>query len=176
MKRTLTMLAAILAVAALAAPPGASAAPTAPEAMTSLRFLVGTWSCAHTVGDFSGTYSETFANAMGGRWLEQTYDFPATATEPAVHAQYFIEYDERVPRWVRFGAHSNGQYYGMYSRSPAGATWAWDYVLPLRGGSSATWTKRSDIGVHDRRPDLPAEWQPGDRAPPLHEDLVSLYP
>ncbi len=113
--KPISLLFAALAAAVLAAPSGASAAPTAQEAMGSLRFLVGTWNCAHTVGDFSGTYTETFANALDGRWLEQTYAFPATTTDAAVQAEYFIEYDERVPRWVRFGAHSNGQYDGMYS-------------------------------------------------------------
>ncbi len=159
MKRTLTMLVAV-AASLLPAHPAACAAPSAAQAMSSLRFLVGTWSCAHTVGDFSGTYTETFANAMGGRWIEQSYDFPATTTEAAVHAQYFIEYDERVPRWVRFGAHSNGQYYGMYSTSPVGATWVWDYVLPSRGRSTATWTKRSDTEYTIDGPTYPQSGKP----------------
>ena len=141
MKRILGLVAAVAATALGSS--GASAAPTAQEAMSSVQFLVGTWSCAHTVGDFSGTYAETFANAMGGRWLRQTYTFPATSTEPAVQAEYFFEYDPRVPRWVRFGAHSNGQYYGMYSTSAGGAAWAWNYVLPSVKGT-ATWTKRSN--------------------------------
>ena len=141
--KPISRLFAVLAAAALSAPSGASAAPTAQEAMGSTRFLVGTWNCAHTVGDFSGTYTETFANALDGRWLKQTYAFPATADEPAVRAEYLIEYDERVPRWVRFGAHSNGQYYGMYSTSPGAPTWVWNYVLPSARGT-ATWTKRSD--------------------------------
>ena len=142
MKRILGLCAAVSAAVALAGSSGASAAPTAQEAMSSVRFLVGTWRCAHTVGDVSGTYAETFANAMDGRWLKQTYEFPATSTEPAVQAEYFIEYDPRVPRWVRFGAHSNGQYYGMYSSSAGETSWVWNYVLPGPNGA-ATWTKRS---------------------------------
>ena len=134
---------AALGVTVLAGSSGASAAPTAQEGMGSIQFLVGTWNCAHTVGDFSGTYVETFAKALDGRWLKQTYEFPATSTEPAVRAEYFFEYDQRVPRWVRFGAHSNGQYYGMYSTSAGATTWAWNYVLPTSKGTS-TWTKRSN--------------------------------
>ena len=151
MHRILVLLAA--AAAALASSPNADAAPTAQEAMSSVRFLVGAWNCAHTVGDFSGTYRETFADALDGRWLKQTYEFPATSAEPAVHAEYFIEYDERVPRWVRFGAHSNGQYYGMYS--PSGdPSWVWIYVLPSARGT-ATWTKRSDSEYTVDGPEYP---------------------
>jgi hypothetical protein len=141
--KPISLLFAALAAALLATPSGASAVPTVQEAMGSLLFLVGTWNCAHTVGDFSGTYAETFASALNGRWLRQTYTFPATATDPAVLAEYFIEYDELIPRWVRFGAHSNGQYYGMYSTSAGAPSWVWDYVLPSARGT-ATWTKRSD--------------------------------
>jgi hypothetical protein len=142
MKRT----SAVLAAAALLLAPAsqAQAAPTAPDAMRSVRFLVGSWNCAHTVGDFAGTYRETFADAFGGRWIKQVYDFPATRNEPAVHAEYFLEYDARVPRWVRFGAHSNGQYYGQYSTSAGDTVWVWNYVLPKPGGATSTWTKKSE--------------------------------
>jgi hypothetical protein len=138
----------------LAGSSGAAAGPTAQEAMGSIRFLVGTWNCAHTVGDFSGTYTETFTNALDGRWLKQTYEFPATSTEPAVKAEYFFEYDQRVPRWVRFGAHSNGQYYGMYSSNPGDTSWVWKYVLPGPNGT-ATWTKRSNTEYTIDGPEYP---------------------
>jgi hypothetical protein len=161
MKRIVTLFAATAAVAALyAGSSPAHAAPPARDAMESVRFLVGTWNCAHTVGDFSGTYTETFENAMDGRWLKQTYDFPATKNEPAVHAEYFIEYDARVPRWVRFGAHSNGQYYGMYSTSPGETSWVWDYVLPSRGSSPATWTKISSAEYTIDGPEYPENGKP----------------
>ena len=141
MRRVLCSLAAVAAT--LFSASGAGAAPADQQAMKSLQFLVGTWRCEHTVGDFSGTYTETFASAMGGRWLKQTYEFPATPSEPAVQAEYHLEYDARVPRWVRIGVHSNGQYYGMYSTSAGDGTWLWNYVLPTPRGS-ATWMKRSD--------------------------------
>ncbi len=137
-------LGAATAAALLALASSASAAPTAQEAASSMAFLVGTWHCAHMVGDFSGTYTEQFERTMGGRWLKQSYDFPATQQEPAVHAEYFFEYDPRgAGRWIRFGAHSNGQYYGMRSTSTGETGWAWEYVLPAPG-ASATWTKKSE--------------------------------
>ncbi len=51
-----------------------SAAPNVGEAMQSVQYLVGTWNCAHTVGDFSGTYVMSFAKGLGDRWLKQTLD------------------------------------------------------------------------------------------------------
>lgn len=110
--------------------------------MTTVGYLIGAWSCTHTAGDFSGRYTETFAPSVDNRWLVQSYAFPATKDEPAVNAQYFLEYDPRASRWVRFGAHSNGQYYGMSSTSAGDAGWAWEYVLPS-AGATAVWTKRS---------------------------------
>jgi hypothetical protein len=127
---------------AFAAPGGAQAAPSPAEAMNTVRYLVGTWNCDHTVGNFSGTYRTSFAVALGGRWLQQRYDFPATATEPAWYGEFFLGYDERVPRWVRFGAMSTGQYFAMVSSTPSADSMSWTYRLP--GGGSATWTKRSD--------------------------------
>ena len=142
MKRPVSFLAAA-AVVLLGLPLAAQPAPNAPDAMSSVRYLVGTWACAHTVGDFSGTYSTTFAPVLDGRWLKQTFDFPATGNEPAIHAEYFLGYEPRVPRWVRFGAHSNGMYFAMKTTAASDTTWTWSYVLPGTTGT-ATWTKRSD--------------------------------
>jgi hypothetical protein len=75
----------------------ASAAPSVGEAMQSIQYLVGTWNCAHTVGDFSGTYVMSFAKGLGDRWLKQTWDFPASATESTVHSEYFLGYDRGSP-------------------------------------------------------------------------------
>ena len=112
MNRTSPALVAF-AVVLIAAPTSAQTLPTAQHEIQSAQFLIGKWSCAHTVGDFSGTYTTTYASTLGSAWLEQTYDFPGTKEDAAVHADYFLGYDVRVDRWVRFGAHSNAQYYGM---------------------------------------------------------------
>ena len=62
--------------------------------------------------------------------------------DAAVHADYFLGYDVRVDRWVRFGAHSNAQYYGMLG-TRADNVWSWSYVLP-GPAARAVWTKQSD--------------------------------
>jgi hypothetical protein len=142
MTRRLGLSAAVIAML-IAAPSYSSAQPTAPQEMVAVQYLVGTWNCAHTVGDFSGTYTTSFANALGGLWLRQTYDFPATKIDPAWHGEFFTGYDDRVSRWVRFGALSTGQYFGMVSKTTSVTVWPWDYVLPGTTGH-ATWTKVSD--------------------------------
>jgi hypothetical protein len=141
MKRHLALIAA-LATMLLAAPSRASAETTAKQALGEVRYLVGTWDCRHTVGDFSGTYRTSFADALEGAWLKQRYDFPATKTAPAWYGEFFFGYDGRVPRWVRFGAMSTGQYFAMVSEDAGVARMTWQYRLP--GAGSATWTKRSD--------------------------------
>ena len=137
MKRILALIAVVAAL-----PVAAESAPD--PAMSAAQFLVGTWHCAHTVGDFSGIYTTTYANALGNMWLRQTYDFPATATEPAIRAEYFIRYDAGFRHWVRFGAHSNGMYFGMVGEGTPDR-WSWTYVLPGRSEPGATvYTKKSD--------------------------------
>jgi hypothetical protein len=42
----------------------------APQKIASIDYLVGTWSCAHTVGTFSGKYTTTYTKVLGN--LAQT--------------------------------------------------------------------------------------------------------
>jgi hypothetical protein len=150
---------AAIATMLAASPSYAYADPSAQQALQSVQYLVGTWNCAHTVGDFSGTYTTGFANALGNLWLRQTYDFPATKTEPAWHGEFFLGYDARVPRWVRFGALSTGQYFGMLSKTTSNTTWPWEYVLPGVTGR-ATWTKKSDAEFTVDGPDYTMNGKP----------------
>ncbi|MDQ6689859.1 MAG: hypothetical protein M3Z18_05045 [Gemmatimonadota bacterium] len=134
---------ALIAAIFLATVPSARAQSSAPEEMQAAKFFVGTWNCAHTVGDFSGTYTTTISNALDNRWLKQTYDFPGTSDGGApVRAEYFIGYDPRLQQWVRFGAMSDALYFVMVAKR-TGNSWPWTYVLPGKGGS-AVYTKRSD--------------------------------
>lgn len=48
--------------------------PTAKGKMATVDYLVGSWSCAHTVGTFSGKYATNYTKTLGGLWLKQTYD------------------------------------------------------------------------------------------------------
>ncbi len=127
---------------------------TARQEMQFAQFFVGTWSCAHSVGDFSGTYVTTIATAMDDKWLKQTYDFPVSGESSApIHAEYFIGFDARVQRWIRFGAMTNGQYYVMVAKR-SGNTLSFGYVLPGTTGN-ATYTKQSDSEFTVEGPSYP---------------------
>ena len=151
MKRNLSSIAAA-AVLVLAATSSASASLSAQQELASVRYLVGTWACAHTVGTFSGTYTTTYAYALGNLWLRQTYDFPPNQIQESgapVQAEYLIGYDEQRQGWVRFGAMSNGQYFAI-RMTGTDSGWSWKYVSffktsrPETPGSDATFTKKTD--------------------------------
>ena len=147
MTRTSIVLMAL--ATALAAGPA-----SAQTEMHAAQFFVGKWNCAHAVGEFSGTYTTTYTSALGGSWIKQQYDFPAAGGDAPVHAEYFLGYDVRVDRWVRFGAHSNAQYYGMLG-TRADNVWSWSYLLP--GPAARTvWTKQSDTEYTVDGPSYPA--------------------
>src|ERR1700680_3090808 len=118
----------VVAATLLAPSMCADASPAAQQKIASVQYLVGTWSCAHTVGTFSGTYTTTYSKALGDLWLRQTYDFPPkqiAESEPAVHAEFIMGYDERRQAWVRFGVISTGQYFAirMTDTAESGSTW-----------------------------------------------------
>jgi hypothetical protein len=126
---------------------------TAQQKMASVDYLVGTWSCDHTVGTFSGKYKTTYTKVLGNLWLKQTYDFPPQQftghTEPAVTAEALIGFDERRQAWVRFFANSTGQYFSI-RMADTGNGWSYKYVSffkttkPETLDADATFTKKSD--------------------------------
>ena len=123
------------------------------QKMVSVEYLVGTWTCAHTVGSTSGTYKTSYAKILGGHWLRQTYEFPPGqfgANDPTVNAEFLIGYDERRQAWVRFGAISTGQYFAIRMNETADGGWSYKYVSffprqqPETPESDATFTRKSD--------------------------------
>ena len=148
--RQATSLRAAVAVALFSAT--CAWAESAPDKLASVEYLVGTWNCAHTVGDFSGTYKTSYAKILGGAWLRQTYEFPPKqfgANAQPVSAEFLIGYDERRQAWVRFGVTSTGQYFAIrMTDMPNG--WSYKYVSffsrqqPETSDSDATFTKKSE--------------------------------
>lgn len=125
--------------------------PSAKEKLATVEYLVGTWSCAHTVGSFAGTYATRYAKVLGDLWLKQTYDFPPQQfggnTEPAVTGEALIGYDANRGQWVRFFANSTGQYFPIRMKE-TGTGWAYRYVSffgskPDAPEADATFTKKS---------------------------------
>ena len=170
MKRNLGVFFAVVVMilaALVGYPDGASTAqqkkPTAKEKMATINYLVGSWSCGHTVGDFSGKYTTKYTKVLGDRWLKQTYDFPPGQfggnNEPAVTGEALIGYDEDYGGWVRFFATSHGEYFSIRMKETANG-WAYTYIdffrgLPERGAPDATFTKKSDTEYSIEGPTYP---------------------
>lgn len=126
---------------------------TAQEKMASVDYLVGTWSCDHTVGKFAGKYKTTYTKVLGNLWLKQTYDFPPGQfgeNEAAITGEALIGYDEERQGWVRFFAVSNGLYFPIRMLDTANG-WSYKYINyfakairqePPEG--DARFTKKSD--------------------------------
>lgn len=141
----------ILSAAALAA--SAAQSEPAPQQQSMADYLIGTWACAHTVGTFSGTYRTNYSRVLGGRWLQQTYDFPAQKSagrnEPASTAVALMGFDERRQTWVRFFANSGGQYFPIRMTDTA-TGWSWKYstfftrTTAETPGADATVTRKSN--------------------------------
>src|SRR5947209_10429010 len=135
----------------LTAAPGRSE-PVSPQ-LSRVDYLIGTWNCAHTVGTFSGTYKTIYAKVLGGRWLQQSYDFPAQKAagrnEPASTAVALMGFDERRQTWVRFFANSGGQCFPI-RMTDAAAGWSWKYATfftrttPETADADAAFTRKSD--------------------------------
>jgi hypothetical protein len=131
----------------------AEAGPTAQQELASANYLVGTWDCNHTVGNFAGKYRTTYTKVLGDLWLKQTYDFPpqqaAGREEPAVTAEALMGYEERRQTWVRFFVNSKGQHFAI-RMTDTGNGWTWKYVsffkrtTPETPDPDATFTKKSD--------------------------------
>jgi len=139
-------------------------AESAPNKMGSVEYLVGTWSCAHAVGNFSGTYKTSYAKTLGGAWLRQTYEFPPKqfgSNEEPVKAEFLIGYDDRRQAWIRFGAISNGQYFAIRMTDTPDGGWSYKYVSlfnrqqPETADSDATFTKKSDSEYTVEGPSYP---------------------
>jgi hypothetical protein len=160
-KRGFRFAATLLSV--LAAPAQSN---PAPQELTTVDYLVGTWNCAHTVGTFSGTYRTTYAKVLGGNWLQQTYDFPAQTAngrnDPASTAVALMGYDERRQTWVRFFANSGGQYFPI-RMTDTGNGWSWKYstfftrTTPETPQADAAFTRKSDVEYTIDGPTYPQE-------------------
>jgi hypothetical protein len=126
---------------------------TVAQEMQAANYLIGTWSCAHTVGAFSGVYTTDYATVLGGRWLKQTWSFPAQHTaggdQPAITAEALLGYDEGHQAWVRFFANSLGLHFEVRMTDTADG-WAYKYVSlfprtrPETSEPDAVFTRRSD--------------------------------
>jgi len=117
--------------------------------LASAEWLLGTWKCEDTVGDFHGTYETTWSRALGDRWLRQVWNFPARNGNPPQTAELLMTYDPRRDYWVRFFAMSDGMWFAMRMTETKNG-FSWKYVSlsanrkPETPEADAVLTRRSD--------------------------------
>src|SRR5262249_7714141 len=106
MPRTLALLTAL----------SLSTAAAADEAQThaaAYAYLIGTWQCAHQVGDFSGRYTTTYAKTLGDHWIRQTYEFEGAPGKPNWQAEALMTWVASKREWARLLALSGGEQFSM---------------------------------------------------------------
>jgi len=160
------LLAALLAL--LGSAPCLAATPN--EALATRQFLIGTWNCTFTVAPTDGSapvqqgpYTTTWANALDGTWLRQTYDQPSGPKEEPFRAEYFIGYDQARQSWIRFGVSSTGMYFAIRMTEDGNGGWTWKYVglfprktaTPPSDTPDASFTRVSDTEYRIEGPTYP---------------------
>ena len=130
-----------LAAAALAKSPVVAAQGMAVDEQRAADFLVGTWQCADTVGDYNGSYTIAVTKALDGRWLREIYEWHNPTTPRELSGEYFLSYDPRVKKWIRIGAMNDGMYFSMVGVR-AGDEWTFGYALP--GPGTAVYSRKSE--------------------------------
>lgn len=68
--RTIASTLALVGFAAACAPAGR--APAAPDPLSGLRYLVGTWNCTYSAGRVRISYKAHFAYALGDNWMRES--------------------------------------------------------------------------------------------------------
>lgn len=104
-------------------------------------FLIGSWQCADTVGEYNGAYTITVTRALGDRWLREIYQWQNPSASRALSGEYFLSYDPRVKKWIRIGAMNDGMYFSMVGVH-TGDDWTFGYALP--GPGNTVYTRKSD--------------------------------
>jgi hypothetical protein len=149
--RVLTLATSLAAINHSSAAAAEQAPVTVQEAMASVDYLVGNWSCMHTVGKFSGKYTTTYSKVLDDKFLKQSYNFPSQTgerKEPAVTAEAVMGYMPSRQGWTRFFANSEGQSFAI-RMIDTGNGWTWKYVTffkrttPETPEPDATFTKKS---------------------------------
>jgi hypothetical protein len=117
---------------------------------SSLRWLVGTWSCSNTSSRRPAKipYSVTYMPSSDGYWLNATIKAPGVAWFPyPATNRGGITYDDGAKRWVSIDRGDFGGYNIATSAGVNGSTITWHpFWLPdrdIRSMGDIVWTKVS---------------------------------
>lgn len=121
----------ILGIAALAA---STAATPAKTDFSSMKFMLGTWTCHERVHGKDRPSTSTALMGFNGEWMV-TRDASSTS---------YLGYDPTIKKWVTLGVDNSGGYFWAWSSGWNGNKLTWE-SKGLNGGTSRfTTTKVSD--------------------------------
>ena len=156
--------AAALIVASLAlgsaafadATPGTESTPiptnTKPD-WSSMKFLLGTWSCSTKRSRRPTPYSTTSTSAMDdtGYWMVTKSVSPKVSWAPGINAVDMVTYDPQQKRWVDVYTDNLGGYDVTYSPGWKGNSAVWTDVLFQPGPDVMTTTPTTNTKVSDTK-------------------------
>lgn len=121
----------VLGIAAFAA----STAPMmAKTDFSSMKFMLGIWTCHERVHGKESPSTSTATMGLNGEWMV-TRDASSTS---------YLGYDPTVKKWVTLGVDNSGGYFWAWSSGWSGAKLTWESKGLDGGASTFTTTKISD--------------------------------
>ena len=126
MSRALTILSLSLLLAS-GVRSAAWGAPSGVSHMTSLQFMVGTWSCTNVIGSLTITESISIV-AQNSHWLHGSGS--RTVHGPSIGEDFYIGYDTDQARWVIVGVDASGVYNVATSATPTLSPSNWIEAYP----------------------------------------------
>lgn len=130
--RSTFAVAAVLGIAAFAAL--VAAAPSSKPDFSSMKFMLGTWTCHERVHGQDHPNTSTATIGMNGQWIV-THDSSSTS---------YLGYDRELKKWVTLGVDDSGGYFWASSPGWIGNKLTWNSKGLDGGTSTFTTTKISD--------------------------------
>ena len=127
--------------------------PTQPKPdLSSMKFLIGTWTCSDLSSRRPGPFTTTEVYSMDptGYWIVRDDTIHKASWIPGeFHSQSKYTYDARAKRWVRITTGAQGGYSVATAPTPVGNKKTYTYVIQTKAPDIASYapevyTKQSD--------------------------------
>jgi hypothetical protein len=141
----LTVLLMATGVYAFAAAPKVEGTPvpTAPKPdLSSMNFLIGTWTCSDLSSRRPGpfTITEVYSMDPTGYWVIRNDTTHKASWIPRdFHSQTRYTYDSVAKRWIRISAGDTGNYAVATAAMPVGSTKTYTYVIQSKAADIASY-------------------------------------
>ena len=129
--------------------------PTPPKPdMSSMRFLIGTWTCSDLSSRRPGpfTVTEVYSMDPGGYWITRNDTTHKASWIPGdFHSQTRYTYDTRARRWVRITMGDQGGYSVATAPMPVGTHKTYTYVIQTKAPDVASYAPEVYTKVSDTK-------------------------